>query len=1260
MLPPSLDDQPRDPRHVRRGDMVVGKSPGRRWSAALALTGLMATGIGAPAAAESGAEEQKTYIVQMALDPVVTYDGEVGGLTATKPKRGEKIDPQSAAVSKYVEHVKGRHDAALKKVGGGKKLYEYVYSYEGFAAQLTKSQAVRLRAMPDVVAVTEDKKVSAATDSTPAFLGLDARGGLWDQLGGTKDAGEDLVIGVIDSGIWPGGKSFADPDVDGKKYHRLRGFRGTCESGADDSWSAGACNGKLVAARHYNAGFGGDEAIKEALPWEFLSPRDYNGHGTHVAATAAGNHGVPVTGAASAFGTVSGIAPRARIAAYKALWSEQDGSTAYGNNSDLVAAIDQAVADGVDVINYSVSGTSSDFLDPVEVAFLAAAEAGVFVAAAGGNDGPTASTVAHPSPWITTVAAGTHNRVAQGTVTLGNGTAYSGTSVTGTKAGPAPLVDATAVGVAGADPVKATQCWAAKDNNGKAVLDPAKVKGKIVICDRGQTPRVNKSAAVAEAGGIGMIMTNVDENTVDTDLHLVPTVHLAVKDRQAVKDYAAAGDATATIEQAKIIADAPAPYVAAFSSRGPLTAGNGAVLKPDVTAPGQDILAAVAPPGRGGHEFGLSSGTSMASPHVAGLAALLKDRHRDWSPMAIKSALMTSARDVLAGAHPFAQGAGHVAPNSAADPGLVYDSDINDWIAFLCGTTKGVKKENCDTLAGTGHSLAPGDLNTPSITVSRMNGPAKVTREVTNVGRSTTTYTASVSGLDGITAKVTPGKLTLRPGETKSFTVEFTRAAAPMGAYQSGQLTWKDDRHTVRVPVLVRPVPETWAATYGVAMGRDSAELIALDPKGKRVYVTGMSYGQSPGQLKPVIATVAYDAGTGEELWSKTYTAAGIWEEAHALEVSPDGGKLFVIGDSTGTETGNDAVTIAYDTATGDEVWVARHTGTADASSAGDSGNAAAVSPDGKSIYVAGMTTLGESADSDYFTVAYDVNTGQRQWLAHYDAAGPHVDTAGVIAVTPDGSKVFVSGQSSGEESTGLSDWGTVAYDASTGRQLWTARHDGPAHGGDVPSAMAVSGTSVFITGSSVDPGTQTDMTTIAYDIATGKEVWADRYDGPAHGSDNAQDITVVSGKVYVTGNTEGVGTGSDFTTIAYDAATGQRSWTQRHNGKAGNEDTAWDVAVTPDGGKVVITGHVGNEMAVGTDYVTMAYDAATGTPVWTGNYDGAIGAADSPSALAVDADAEAGVRIFVTGSTATGGFPPDMLDMDFGTVAYFEPWKTP
>ncbi|MEO3799393.1 S8 family serine peptidase [Nonomuraea sp. B1E8] len=1268
--------------------MDLSTSPGspgfttfrRRLAAATALTGLALAGVTAPgqATAAAGSAEQKTYIVQMTPDPVATYEGDVAGLAETKPEQGEKIDPGSSEVTRYADHLRGRHDAALKKVGGGTKVYDYVYSYGGFAARLTEAQAAGLRALPDVVAVTEDRKVPVATSSTPSFLGLDKRGGLWDELGGPtggrrgKGAGDGLVIGVIDSGIWADSQSFADPGPGGRPYGKVSGFHGTCPgSSPDESWTAALCNGKLVAARHFNAGWGGDEGVKQAMPWEYLSPRDYNGHGTHTASTAAGNHGVEVTGPAAVFGSISGIAPRARVAAYKALWSAEDASTANGFYSDLVAAIDQAVADGVDVINYSVSGTSSDLLDPAEVAFLSAAEAGVFVAASAGNSGPAASTVAHPSPWVTTVAAGTHDRGTRGSATLGDGTTLSGASLAAVKAGPAPLIDSTAAGLPGADATRLAQCHAARDNGGQAVLDPAKVKGKIVVCDRGETPRANKSVAVAEAGGVGMILANTDDNSLNADLHAVPTLHVAQKDRQAVKDHAAADGATATIEQAKIVDDAPAPYVAAFSSRGPLTAAGGDLLKPDLTAPGQDILAAYAPPGANGSAFNVASGTSMSAPHVAGLAALLKDLHPRWSPMAVKSALMTSGSDVLDGpGHDpsviFGQGAGHVVPNSAADPGLVYDSDIEDWLAFLCGSTSGVEERTCEHLAGKGHSFEAADLNVPSIAVGRLPGTRTVTREVTNVDRRTATYTASTTGLEGVDVTVKPRRLTLRPGQTKSFTVTLKRTTAPMNAYVGGQLTWKDRRHTVRVPVVVRPVPEAWAAVHGVAGGEDTAGHIALDPKGERVYVSGASYGSQPGVRSARISTVAHDAATGAEVWSTAYAGpAGTFDEPAGIEVSPDGARLFVTGISAGQDTGNDAVTIAYDTATGEELWVARHNGAANAS---DRADALTVGPDGTHVYVTGMTSLGVGGKDDYVTVAYDAGSGEQKWVAQYNGPGDGTDSARVVKTTPDGSKLLVTGQSQGAPGTGWSDWGTVAYDAATGEQLWTARHDGPAHGWDIPGGMSVAadGGSFFVIGTSAGE-TKTDMTTIAYDTATGGELWADRFDGPAHGSDTPHDVTTgPDGTVYVTGNTEGEGTRGDFTTVAYDPATGERTWVQRYSGKANHQDFAWDVAVTPDGGKVVVTGQGMNdptgtdEFLMKVDYVTIAYDAATGEPVWTGEYDGPAGASDIAHALAVDATGDTGVRIFVTGSSTTSGDLFSGTEVDFTTVAYFEPWKKP
>src|SRR5207249_2677469 len=399
---------------------------------------------------------------------------------------------------------------------------------------------------------------------------------------------------------------------------------------------------------------------------------------------------------------------------YKALWSTQDASTASGFTSDLVAAIDQAVADGVDVINYSISGTTTNFLEPVQVAYLFAADAGVFVACSAGNSGPTTSTVAHPGPWLTTVAAGTHNRNGEGSVTLLNGTTYSGASVA-TAVGPAPLIDSATAG------------------------------------------------------------------------------------------------AMATINKATIVFNVAAPFTASFSSRGPLRAGNGDLLKPDVIAPGQDILAGVAPPGNAGNLFNLYSGTSMSSPHVAGLAALLKDLHPDWSPMAIKSALMTSGSDVLDGPNTnplviFRQGAGHVRPNRAADPGLVFDSGINDWLAFLCGTTTGVSPATCSALAGLGYSFDPSNLNVASIAIGDLLSAQAVTRRVTNVGSDRATYQSSVSGMSGFNVAVSPASITLNPGQSASFNVNFTRTTAALNAYSGGQLTWSDGTHDVRVPMVIRPL----------------------------------------------------------------------------------------------------------------------------------------------------------------------------------------------------------------------------------------------------------------------------------------------------------------------------------------------------------------------------------------------------------------------------------------------------------------------
>ena len=770
------------------------------------------------AAAKTSNRSEKTnniYVVQMSDLPVGSYTGGVPGLAPTKPQRGQKIDPDNPNVEAYASYLEGRHNDSLRGVGGGRKIYDYRYTYNGFAVELTEAQAEAMKSQLGVVNVIKDTLQTTSTSNTPAFLGLTASDGLWTQLG-VDNAGEGIVIGVIDSGIWPESPSFSDRtdtngngSKDGKlSYRYLIGWHGKCELG--EQFKPSDCNQKLIGARRFNEAWGGDAGLEEERPWEFSSPRDYNGHGTHTASTAGGNHGVATNGPASVFGPISGMAPRARISAYKALWSTQDAALASGFTSDLVAAIDRAVADGVDVINYSISGSLTNFLDPAEVAFLFAADAGVFVAASAGNDGPTTSTVAHPSPWITTVAAGTHNRDGRGSVQLGNGVVYTGASLA-TPVGPVPLIDATAAGLTGADPTSVRLCFAASDNGGTPVLDSAKVAGRIVVCDRGVNARINKSLAVQEAGGVGMILLNTSPNSLNADLHFVPTVHLADTDRAAIKAYAGGASPTAKINQSALVFNVPAPFTAVFSSRGPLRAGGGDLLKPDVIAPGQDIVAAVAPPGNHGLEFNVYSGTSMSSPHVAGLAALLKQIHPDWTPMMIKSALMTSASDILDGPNTnplviFRQGAGHVAPNKAANAGLVYDAGFNDWLAFLCGTTTGVSPATCSALSAAGYSLDPSNLNVASIAVGDLAGVQTIKRSVTNVASSAATYSATSTGMAGLAVNVSPNALTLNPGETKSFNVTFTRTSAAFNAYTGGQLTWNDGVHSVRTPMVARPV----------------------------------------------------------------------------------------------------------------------------------------------------------------------------------------------------------------------------------------------------------------------------------------------------------------------------------------------------------------------------------------------------------------------------------------------------------------------
>jgi outer membrane protein assembly factor BamB len=376
---------------------------------------------------------------------------------------------------------------------------------------------------------------------------------------------------------------------------------------------------------------------------------------------------------------------------------------------------------------------------------------------------------------------------------------------------------------------------------------------------------------------------------------------------------------------------------------------------------------------------------------------------------------------------------------------------------------------------------------------------------------------------------------------------------------------------------------EQWEARYdGPGNGEDFARSLGVSPDGNTVFVTGASFGLGTGFD---YATIAYDAATGVELWNARYDGPrSRADEAASLGVSPDGTAVFVTGFSFGPRTGNDYATAAYDSATGVELWNARYKGRGDSD---DFARALAVGPDGSSVFVTGSSN-GPGGDPDYATVAYDRATGTEQWKTRYDGPGNGEDFARALAVGPDGNIVFVTGASKGVG--GTPDYATVAYDAATGVELWNARYNGPGNKGDSAYSLGIGpdGTRVFVTG-----GSAGDYATVAYDAATGVELWNARYNGPGNKGDSAYSLGIGPDgtRVFVTGASKGVGGTPDYATLAYDAATGIELWNARYNGPANSDDLARSLGVSPDGATVLVTGEsIGS--GSGADYATLAYDA--------------------------------------------------------------------
>ncbi|WP_077035304.1 S8 family serine peptidase [Pelomonas sp. KK5] len=777
----------------------------------------------------------KTYIVQLKDEPVASYQGSTASYAATQAAPGSALKYGSPAAQSYAAYLRGKQLSVISSIGAP-VISQYDAAFNGFSARMTAAQAAMLSLNAAVAGVYEDEIRHPVTITTPMFLGLATPGGIWQQtVNGSKVNGEGMVLGDVDLGIWPENPSYAD-HVDGAGAPTFNGgtlaygpppasFTGSCVAGEGFD-PAKHCNNKLIGAKYYNANLLADGT---SLDWTaFNSARDdlggatgHGGHGDHTASTAAGNSLVPAVVNGLTMGNASGMAPRARIAVYKVCFTYvTDPNSGANQNScstaDSMAAIDDAVKDGVNAINFSISGSTTTTNDIVEQAFYRASLAGVFVAAAAGNSGPT-NTVNHPSPWLTTVAASTHDRLMAGDIVLGNAAKYTGASLN-TGALPArTLIRAEDAGIGGG---AANLCFSDSTSAsaaGQVMLDPAKVAGKVVICTRGTNARVDKSLAVANAGGLGLVF--VDNGTgLVAETHSVPTVMVSATDGAAIKSYATAGGAPTASLSAFYTGKQPAPIMAAFSGRGPDMA-DANIMKPDLTAPGVGVIAAVTPGLDQTQRNAVANGTlvppnawasydgtSMATPHVSGVALLLKQAHPGWSPAAIKSALMTTTYTTLDdgltgmqnGLLPWSQGAGHINPNAAMDPGLVYDAGKADYVRYQCLTQKSlVAASDCTTYGTLDQTY---NLNQPAITVGMVTGSTTVTRTVTNVGSASATYTATAS-LPHFGVTVTPSTLTLAPGESKSFSVTLANNDSPDGTWQYGALQWTDGTHKVVSPI---------------------------------------------------------------------------------------------------------------------------------------------------------------------------------------------------------------------------------------------------------------------------------------------------------------------------------------------------------------------------------------------------------------------------------------------------------------------------
>ncbi|OMP06961.1 hypothetical protein COLO4_07758 [Corchorus olitorius] len=726
----------------------------------------------------------------------------------------------------------GSSDIAKEKI-----FYSYTQNINGFAAVLDEEEAAQIAKHPNVVSVFLNKGRKLHTTRSWDFLRLENAGvvssaSLWIKA----RFGEDTIIGNLDTGVWPESKSFNDEGM-GPVPSR---WRGSCDGETDDGvrcnrlnelaiyFRSGCINlslWKLIGAKYFNKGYLAAAGKRLNSSINVNTARDEEGHGSHTLSTAGGNfvNGASVFGFGN--GTAKGGSPKARVAAYKVCWPPIGGNQCY--DADIMAAFDAAISDGVDVLSVSLGGEPVEFFgDGVAIGAFHAVKKGISVVNSAGNEGPDPATVTNLSPWVFTVGASTLDREFSSYVELGNNKSLKGASLASTSLksrSSYPLITGEMARAANVPAVVAKLCQAGS-------LDPAKVKGKILVCVRGINARTDKGKQALHAGAVGMVLANDIKtgNEIIADPHLLPATHITYSDSLLVFQYInSTQNPTAYITPVKTeLGTKPAPFMASFSSRGPNSI-EPSLLKPDITAPGVSIIAAyteaVGPTDDNSDKrripFTSQSGTSMSCPHVSGIVGLLKTLHPDWSPSAIKSAIMTSARtrdntEKAMGdsdnskATPFAYGAGHVRPNRAMDPGLVYDLTVEDYLNFLCarGYNQSMIKLFSDTPYACPQSFSLADFNYPSITVPQLSGSATVSRKVKNVG-SPGTYKVRVKSPAGVSVTVNPSTLTFeKHGEEKIFQVTFKAKSSVKGGvgYAFGHLIWSDGHHYVRSPLVVQ------------------------------------------------------------------------------------------------------------------------------------------------------------------------------------------------------------------------------------------------------------------------------------------------------------------------------------------------------------------------------------------------------------------------------------------------------------------------